>query len=52
MQKWRVRYQLLPDLRYRERVVDAFSQADAIRVAKAEMPTARIIGGPQPVVRR
>lgn len=46
-QKWVVKYQLPPDNRYRERIVDAFTQADAIRVAKAEMPSARIVGGPQ-----
>jgi hypothetical protein len=48
MQKtWVVKYQLPPDNRYRERHVQAYSQSDAIRVAKAEMPSARIVGGPQ-----
>lgn len=47
LKTWVVKYQLPPDNRYRERHVQAFSQADAIRVAQAEMPSARIVGGPQ-----
>lgn len=47
LKTWVVKYQLPPDNRYRERHVQAFSQADAVRVAQAEMPAARIVGGPQ-----
>lgn len=47
LKTWVVKYQLPPDNRYRERQVQAFSQADAVRVAQAEMPSARIVGGPQ-----
>lgn len=45
--QWVVRYQLPPDTRIRERIVLASNQPDAIRVAQAEMPSARIVGGPQ-----
>ena len=45
--QWVVKYTLPPDTRYRERIVLASNQRDAIRVAQAEMPSARIIGGPQ-----
>ncbi len=46
--QWVVKYTLPPDTRYRERIVLASNQPDAIRVAQAEMPSAKIIGGPQP----
>lgn len=46
--KWIVKYTLPPDTRYRERIVMAQNQSDAVRVAKEEMPSAKIIGGPQP----
>jgi len=45
--KWVVKYTLPPDTRLRERIVVAIHQADAIRVAQAEMPSAKIVGGPQ-----
>ena len=48
LRKYVVKYQLPPSTIYRERIVEASNQPDAIRVAKAEMPSARIVGGPQP----
>lgn len=47
LKTWVVKYQLPPDNRYRERHIQAFNQSDAVKVAKAEMPSARIVGGPQ-----
>lgn len=48
---WRVRYLLPTDQvrTHREIIVQAQSQSDAVRVAQAMIPGARIKGGPQPV---
>ena len=49
--EWVVRYTLPGDQvrTPREVVVTATSQSDATRVAQATIPSARILGGPQPV---
>ena len=49
--EWIVRYKLPGDQvrTPREIVVTATTQSDAIRVAQAMIPSATILGGPQPV---
>lgn len=50
MAKYVVKYKLPSDqvMTPREIIVDAKSQADAKKVALAQIPSAKIIGGPQP----
>lgn len=43
-----VRYKLPGDNRYLEVSVDADSQSHAKKIVQAQIPSARIIGGPQP----
>jgi hypothetical protein len=49
--EWVVKYKLPGDQvrTPREIVVRATTQSDAVRVAQAMIPTAAILGGPQPV---
>jgi hypothetical protein len=47
--KFRVRYQLPKDSRYLELIVEANNQCHAVKVSQAQIPSARIVGGPQPV---
>jgi len=47
--KYLVRYKLPGDNRYLEVVVDADNQSQAKRIAQAQIPSAKIIGGPQPL---
>ena len=45
--KYNVKYQIPNDRRYLEMVVEANNQCHAIKVAQAQVPSARIVGGPQ-----
>ena len=45
--KYNVRYKLPDDNRYLEVIVEAKNQSHAIKVAQAQIPSAKIIGGPQ-----
>jgi hypothetical protein len=45
--KYQVKYQLPPDNRYLKVIVEASSQSQAKKVAQAQIPSARIVGGPQ-----
>jgi hypothetical protein len=47
--KYTVRYKLPGDSRYLELVVDATSQSQAKKIAQAQVPSAIIVGGPQPL---
>ena len=47
--KYKVRYKLPGDGRYLDLIVDADSQSQAKKIAQAQIPSAIIIGGPQPV---
>ena len=47
--KYLVRYKLPGDNRYLEVFVDADNQSQAKRIAQAQIPSAKIIGGPQPL---
>jgi len=47
--KYIVRYQLPGDTRYLEAIVEANNQCHATKVAQAQIPSAKIVGGPQPV---
>jgi hypothetical protein len=47
--KYQVKYQLPPDTRYLEMVVDATTQSQAKKIAQSQVPSARIVGGPQPL---
>ena len=47
--KYSVRYKLPGDNRYLEVIVEADTQAQAKRIAQAQIPSAIIIGGPQPI---
>jgi hypothetical protein len=45
--KYCVRYKIPGDNRYLELFVEADNQMQAKRIAQAQVPSARIIGGPQ-----
>ncbi|MEK9893703.1 MAG: hypothetical protein VW454_01990 [Pelagibacteraceae bacterium] len=45
--KYSVRYKIPGDNRYLELVVEANNQCHAIKIAQAQIPSAKIIGGPQ-----
>jgi hypothetical protein len=47
--KYRVKYKLPGDGRYLEVIVDADSQSQAKKIAQAQIPSAIIVGGPQPI---
>ena len=47
--KYNVRYKIPGDNRYLEIVVDAKNQYHAIKVAQVQIPSAKIIGGPQAI---
>lgn len=47
--KYQVRYNLPNDNRYLEMIVEATSQSQAKKVAQAQVPSATIVGGPQPL---
>jgi hypothetical protein len=47
--KYNVRYKIPGDNRYLELVVEANNQCHAIRIAQAQIPSAKIIGGPQSI---
>jgi hypothetical protein len=47
--KYNVRYKLPGDNRYLELIVEADSQSQAKRIAQAQIPSAIIISGPQPI---
>lgn len=47
--KYQVRYKLPNDNRYLEIVVEAQSQSQAKKIAQSQVPSATIIGGPQPL---
>jgi len=47
--KYNVRYKLPGDNRYLETVVEAVNQSQAKKIAQAQIPSAIIIGGPQPI---
>jgi hypothetical protein len=44
---YNVRYKLPGDNRYLELVVEAKNQSQAMKIAQAQIPSAKIIGGPQ-----
>jgi len=47
--KYNVRYKLPGDNRYLEVIVEADNQSQAKKIAQAQIPSAKIIGGPQPL---
>jgi hypothetical protein len=47
--KYSVRYKIPGDNRYLEMVVEADNQSQAKRIAQAQIPSAKIVGGPQPL---
>jgi hypothetical protein len=47
--KYKVKYQLPPDNRYLEMIVEATTQSQAKKIAQDQVPSARIVGGPQPL---
>lgn len=47
--KYNVKYKLPNDNRYLEIIVEADSQSQAKKIAQAQIPSAKIIGGPQPI---
>jgi hypothetical protein len=47
--QYQVKYQLLPDTRYLEIIVEATTQSQAKKIAQSQVPSARIVGGPQPL---
>lgn len=47
--KYKVRYKLPKDGRYLEIIVEANSQSQATKIAQAQIPSAIIVGGPQPM---
>jgi hypothetical protein len=47
--KFNVRYKIPGDNRYLEFIVEANNQCHAIKVAQAQIPSAKIIGNPQPL---
>ena len=47
--KYNVKYKLPDDNRYLELIVEADSQSQAKKIAQAQIPSATIIGGPQPI---
>jgi hypothetical protein len=47
--KYNVRYKIPGDNRYLELVVEAKNQCQAIKIAQAQIPSAKIIGGPQAI---
>jgi hypothetical protein len=47
--KYKVKYKIPSDNRYLELIVDADSQSQAKKIAQAQIPSAKIIGGPQPI---
>ena len=47
--KYNVRYKIPGDNRYLEMVVEADNQSQAKRIAQAQIPSAKIVGGPQPL---
>lgn len=47
--KYSVRYKIPGDGRYLEVIVEADSQSQARKIAQAQIPSAIIIGGPQPI---
>lgn len=47
--KYKVKYKLPGDNRYLDLVVEADSQSQAKKIAQVQIPSANIIGGPQPI---
>lgn len=47
--KYQVKYKVPGDNRYLELTVEADSQSQAKKIAQAQIPSAKIIGGPQPL---
>ncbi len=47
--EYQVRYKLPNDNRYLEMIVEATSQSQAKKIAQAQVPSAIIVGGPQPL---
>jgi hypothetical protein len=47
--KYQVRYKLPGDGRYLEMIVEADNQSQAKKIAQAQVPSAIIAGGPQPL---
>jgi hypothetical protein len=47
--KYSVKYKLPGDGRYLEVLVEADNQSQAKKIAQAQIPSAIIIGGPQPI---
>lgn len=45
--KYQVKYKIPGDNRYLELIVEADSQSQAKKIAQAQIPSAKIIGGPQ-----
>jgi hypothetical protein len=46
---YKVKYRLPGDGRYLEIIVEATSQSQAKKIAQARVPSAIIVGGPQPI---
>lgn len=46
---YKVKYKIPNDNRYLEMVVEATNQSQAKKIAQAMIPSATIIGGPQPI---
>ncbi len=47
--RYKIKYKLPGDGRYLEIIVDALSQSHAKKIAQAQIPSAIIVGGPQPL---
>lgn len=47
--KYQVKYKIPGDNRYLETIVEADSQSQAKKIAQYQIPSAKIIGGPQPL---
>lgn len=47
--KYQVKYKLPGDGRYLEMIVEADNQSQAKKIAQAQVPSAIITGGPQPL---
>lgn len=47
--KYSIKYKLPKDNRYLTMTVDADNQSQARKIAQAQVPSAIIVGGPQPI---
>ena len=48
--KYKVKYKIPGDNRYLEVIVEADGQSQAKHIAQAQIPSAIIVGGPQPIL--